>query len=255
MGVFPVRMPLNAVFAALPHARGGGSCANATQCSICGSSPRPWGCFRHRHKTNNTTPLFPTPVGVVPSFCVLIQELVTLPHARGGVSTENAAFSAERSSSPRPWGCFWQRLRHKIPRALFPTPVGVFPRVINRVSETVPLPHARGGVSFKSSFRRIVKHSSPRPWGCFRGIRHGFGKRFLFPTLVKGMLWNQKRLSILIASIEREEQETSQPIRLSPIQMQFDFGAICMAKQKSDKTVFFKTDALHTGILLSTPRF
>lgn len=46
-----------------------------------------------------------------------------------------------------------------------------------------------------------------------------------FFTLVKGVLWNQKRLSSLIACIEKEEQ-TSPPIRLSAVQMQFDFGDI-----------------------------
>ena len=45
-----------------------------------------------------------------------------------------------------------------------------------------------------------------------------------FFTLVKGVLWSQKRLSSLISLIEREEQGTSPPIRLSAVQMQFDFG-------------------------------
>ena len=47
-----------------------------------------------------------------------------------------------------------------------------------------------------------------------------------FFTLVKGVLWSQKRLSTLIALVGKEEQETSPPIRLSAIQMQFDFGNI-----------------------------
>ena len=47
-----------------------------------------------------------------------------------------------------------------------------------------------------------------------------------FFTLVKGVLWSQKRLSSLISLIEKEEQETSPPIRLSAVQMQFDFGDI-----------------------------
>jgi len=47
-----------------------------------------------------------------------------------------------------------------------------------------------------------------------------------FFTLVKGVLWSQKRLSSLISFIEKEEQGTSPPIRLSAIQMQFDFGNI-----------------------------
>lgn len=47
-----------------------------------------------------------------------------------------------------------------------------------------------------------------------------------FFTLVKGVLWSQKRLSSLISLVEKEEQGTSPPIRLSAVQMQFDFGDI-----------------------------
>ena len=47
-----------------------------------------------------------------------------------------------------------------------------------------------------------------------------------FFTLVKGVLWSQRSLCSLIALIETEEQETSPPIRLAAVQMQFDFGDI-----------------------------
>ena len=47
-----------------------------------------------------------------------------------------------------------------------------------------------------------------------------------FFTLVNGVLWSQKRLSSLISLVEKEEQGTSPPIRLSAVQMQFDFGDI-----------------------------
>ena len=53
------------------------------------------------------------------------------------------------------------------------------------------LPHARGGVSPSPPRQRLCLSSSPRPWGCFRGIRHGFGKRFLFPTPVGVFLTNR----------------------------------------------------------------
>jgi len=47
-----------------------------------------------------------------------------------------------------------------------------------------------------------------------------------FYTLVKGMLWSQRSLCSLIKLLETEENETSPPIRLSAVQMQFDFGNI-----------------------------
>ena len=129
---------------------------------------------------------------------------------------------------------------------VFLTPVGVFLKDEAAFMAEYRLPHARGGVS-KGNLDFIGSgRSSPRTWGCFRFRRAspGLEKVFpshvggfhgqrpcptnlqVFPTLVKGVVWNQKRLSILIASIEREEQGTSPPIRLSAVQMQFDFGDI-----------------------------
>lgn len=45
-------------------------------------------------------------------------------------------------------------------------------------------------------------------------------------TLVKGMLWSQRSLAALITLIETEEGGTSPPIKLTAVQMQFDFGDI-----------------------------
>lgn len=48
-----------------------------------------------------------------------------------------------------------------------------------------------------------------------------------FFTLVKGVLWSQRSLRTLITIIDKtEERGTSPPIKLSAIQMQFDFGNI-----------------------------
>ena len=48
-----------------------------------------------------------------------------------------------------------------------------------------------------------------------------------FFTLVKGVLWSQRSLRALITIIDKtEERGTSPPIKLSAIQMQFDFGNI-----------------------------
>ena len=50
----------------------------------------------------------------------------SLPHARGGVSYQQAYWLAHRASSPRPWGCFLLRQRSAHDDGVFPTPVGVF---------------------------------------------------------------------------------------------------------------------------------
>ena len=49
-----------------------------------------------------------------------------LPHARGGVSSQFIYGAPTVRSSPRPWGCFYDKedIGHK--EKVFPTPVGVF---------------------------------------------------------------------------------------------------------------------------------
>ena len=52
-----------------------------------------------------------------------------------------------KDSSPRPWGCFYEKFYKYSGGSLFPTPVGVF--LLERLAggRVGPLPHARGGVS------------------------------------------------------------------------------------------------------------
>ena len=205
-------------------------------------------------------------MGVFLQFCHGRRCARSLPHARGGGSQMTFEVRIWSKSSPRSWegsltGLAWRILRMSSPRSwgwfynfvtgddahgVFPTLVGVFLKDEAAFMAEYRLPHARGGVS-KGNLDFIGSgRSSPRPWGCFRFRRAspGLEKVFpshvggfhgqrpcptnlqVFPTLVKGVVWNQKRLSILIASIEREEQGTSPPIRLSAVQMQFDFGDI-----------------------------
>ena len=52
------------------------------------------------------TKVFPTPVGVFPFVTRLMKILVSLPHARGGVSIIMLLIDDNMASSPRPWGCF-----------------------------------------------------------------------------------------------------------------------------------------------------
>ena len=67
---------------------------------------------------------------------------------------------------------------------LFPTPVGVFLAHPVSPPESVPLPHARGGVSVISDTLHALKSSSPRPWGCFRRRAWLKPMTSLFPTPV-----------------------------------------------------------------------
>ena len=87
-------------------------------------------------------------------------------------------------SSPRPWGCFCLIYTSFYTLQVFPTPVGVFPKIRKTFFQRSCLPHARGGVSFCLIFDFFRDVSSPRPWGCFRGSLLLHTCRSVFPTPV-----------------------------------------------------------------------
>ncbi len=111
--------------------------------------------------------VFPTPVGVFPCDYLRARRVVSLPHARGGVSQMRFYFERPVPSSPRPWGCFFIRIALFNRLGVFPTPVGVFPADHRENLFIHGLPHARGGVSVHPAAFRAAIQSSPRPWGCF----------------------------------------------------------------------------------------
>jgi hypothetical protein len=73
--------------------------------------------------------VFPTRVGVFLSFAGYRFRCPSLPHARGGVSSLDDAGVVLDQSSPRAWGCFRTDDYSVGIKSVFPTRVGVFPRV------------------------------------------------------------------------------------------------------------------------------
>ena len=147
VGVFPIEGALSPEQAGLPHARGGVSKSGRSLGRWLGSSPRTWGCFYDGRPFDSCTFVFPTHVGVFLAFLWTGPHLLSLPHARGGVSMALPVIAASLMSSPRTWGCFQRpKLLHRQP-SVFPTHVGVFlyADLNTRISDR--LPHARGGVS------------------------------------------------------------------------------------------------------------
>ena len=139
----------------LPHARGGVSSSVFFRRSSSSSSPRPWGCFWIYTSHTAHLAVFPTPVGVFLSLTKPSVFGTSLPHARGGVSDFIQSGSRSSKSSPRPWGCFRALRCGRRRRTVFPTPVGVFPRLTPLSKRRRRLPHARGGVSMhKVCFRQ-----------------------------------------------------------------------------------------------------
>ena len=123
------------------------------------------------HDSKSAEKVFPTHVGVFPSFVEKFPEPLSLPHARGGVS-KICGFSMQRvQSSPRTWGCFFIILLFFYHSSVFPTHVGVFPRKGDVRSLWRSLPHARGGVSY--------------------AIRTQTGATPVFPTHVGVFLFNK----------------------------------------------------------------
>ena len=148
------------------------------------SSPRTWGCFHRGDHRSHQLGVFPTHVGVFPAGRAADARSDRLPHARGGVSTEEGLRLIDNESSPRTWGCF-QVPRVAIVRpAVFPTHVGVFPQEPEAHPGRSCLPHARGGVSYASHATALRWLSSPRTWGCFPKIMPRVPVSFVFPTHV-----------------------------------------------------------------------
>ena len=184
VGVFPVQAFQLLSDCPLPHARGGVSQGARDMAILFLSSPRPWGCFYNDDGSAKDYELFPTPVGVFLWSRCRCSRRSSLPHARGGVSSNRLVSYLDSHSSPRPWGCFQDFDFFPAPRNLFPTPVGVVPRLTTRKPNNKTLPHARGGVSFASAILTKGRLSSPRPWGCFRSWTARRRSLKLFPTPV-----------------------------------------------------------------------
>ena len=150
-GCFPETLTLTGIIPSLPHARGGVSRAAVRLFVLLLSSPRSWGCFALTSAWGVGRPVFPTLVGVFLASSSLHCFAYRLPHARGGVSH---LLQGDRCTTP-----------------VFPTLVGVFPTSMsgwsawNRVFPTLV------GV-FLGTLRQIRPEdkSSPRSWGCFRGL-------------------------------------------------------------------------------------
>ena len=86
--------------------------------------------------------------------------------------------------SPRPWGCFRRSSAAKCPILVFPTPVGVFPQLVEPCRSSIGFPHARGGVSNRGAGLELHALFSPRPWGCFSGASFLDREWQVFPTPV-----------------------------------------------------------------------
>ena len=138
----------------LPHARGGVSYAKFPILSSTESSPRTWGCFQCFRIEVSCRLVFPTHVGVFPLSTISVMAPVRLPHARGGVSATSRCPFTLSPSSPRTWGCFYEKAKVIEEELVFPTHVGVFLMNTCSLRSRISLPHARGGVSGTASARR-----------------------------------------------------------------------------------------------------
>ena len=168
----------------LPHARGGVSIRPARTDSRRTSSPRTWGCFPSLGLQELRSCVFPTHVGVFLFSVYSTGSRVSLPHARGGVSSLPSTVRTGKESSPRTWGCFCSGFGAVALNCVFPTHVGVFLSIYAFASHMLSLPHARGGVSFLGLKPPFFFASSPRTWGCFYMSGREYWIASVFPTHV-----------------------------------------------------------------------
>mgnify|MGYP006894418239 FL=1 len=127
VGVFLMTCVLPSMAICLPHVRGGVSTILHIIMIRFGSSPRAWGCFSTTGLYTPFLAVFPTCVGVFPSWSRKPPGIFCLPHVRGGVSTREDYYRIRSLSSPRAWGCFLNPWNNTNGVLVFPTCVGVFP--------------------------------------------------------------------------------------------------------------------------------
>ena len=151
VGVFPLRVPDLPKCVRLPHACGGVSRSLERTRRSHWSSPRMWGCFSPVSNVLCRKVVFPTHVGVFLTMNCIMDILLCLPHACGGVSSRHGLSDPTRTSSPRMWGCFPDEFPFFLSASVFPTHVGVFPRRWRSFFSHLSLPHACGGVSKDTS--------------------------------------------------------------------------------------------------------
>ena len=168
----------------LPHVRGGVSKKKFEKLLTKRSSPRAWGCFRQAYSPCGSSIVFPTCVGVFPTFAGSNTTELSLPHVRGGVSVFLLLRRGSSPSSPRAWGCFQGASPRPARLRVFPTCVGVFPGARLKAEGVLRLPHVRGGVSMRFVGKGVKFESSPRAWGCFREGLHQQPSLLVFPTCV-----------------------------------------------------------------------
>ena len=184
VGVFPTACPARGCAWRLPHACGGVSSSPCPGRLRSQSSPRVWGCFPQAFRVAYFRLVFPTRVGVFLPFPPSRLMLLSLPHACGGVSGGGSHPRRRALSSPRVWGCFYERPEHAGVAHVFPTRVGVFPKSPRCVPPPSCLPHACGGVSNWTGSFSGISGSSPRVWGCFFDSVEMLTRIPVFPTRV-----------------------------------------------------------------------
>ena len=112
VGVFLSSIVLFLLNLRLPHARGGVSRVREIRIPSASSSPRTWGCFSLALSFFCSIYVFPTHVGVFLDTMTKTKPCLSLPHARGGVSSRLCLLIFNLWSSPRTWGCFHEKVKH-----------------------------------------------------------------------------------------------------------------------------------------------
>ena len=155
-----------------PHAGGDVSVNATTYVPPCEFSPRRWGCFRRACVCTHEHRVFPTQVGMFPYRSGYARTGGRFPHAGGDVSDVHAFALMSIAFSPRRWGCFHIVLGTREQEVVFPTQVGMFPRLAGIPLIPDGFPHAGGDVSGDFTVDALRLGFSPRRWGCFcEGLR------------------------------------------------------------------------------------
>ncbi len=180
----PPNDPLRFAGLGVPHACGDGPRSVANRSTRLRSSPRLWGWPAGGRDRRRADAEFPTPVGMVRTWCGWSRRRSRVPHACGDGPAWEAIQARLSSSSPRLWGWPVPGPAVRRPRPEFPTPVGMARVLAAALEPFARVPHACGDGPSQRGPDGLKTPSSPRLWGwpdLLRRVLHAPGE---FPTPV-----------------------------------------------------------------------
>ena len=151
------------------------------------------------------------------------------------MACQSSKGQVRKGSSPRVWGSILGVLITNPERTVFPTRMGVYPRLAPCGAAPLCLPHAYGGLSSSKDIWRSPLVSSPRVWGSAVPHARLHDRDRVFPTRTRGLSPEPLRMKEARKSSPHDEIRRSHEMqRSAPMHQTLSPSwQICPCRQRS----------------------